>query len=354
LRLARLAAIFILLFLMISKEEALLLYRKLLLARLSEEKIRELYPQNDIKTPVHLGIGGEAIPIGVCHCLPQGTKFFGTYRNHTLYLALSENTDVFFAELYGKVTGAGKGKAGSMHLTDPEHGLVATSAVVGTTIPVAVGAALANQYHETQNPSSFAKASADRKSKIQNPKWVVAFFGDGAMEEGAFWESLNFACLRRLRILFVCEDNGLAIHSPADDRRGFRSVLEATRGFDCHGASAEGADLSLVIQQTREMMEQMSKTPKPGFLHFTYFRFLEHVGPNEDFDAGYRKGLTTEERAKADPVAVFASHLPSLGCSHAELKAIESEVKSQIDRSVKKAQTDPFPSASELYTDVMI
>ena len=320
---------------MISKEEALILYRKLLLARLSEEKIRELYPQNDIKTPVHLGIGGEAIPIGICHCLPKETKYFGTYRNHTLYLATSGNTDAFFAELYGKATGAGKGKAGSMHLTDPEHGLIATSAVVATTIPVAVGAALANQYK-------------------QSDEWVVAFFGDGAMEEGAFWESLNFACLRRLRVLFICEDNGLAIHAPSADRRGFRSVLEATKGFDCHAASAEGHDLITVIQQTREMMAQMSKTPKPGFLHFTYFRFLEHVGPNEDFDAEYRKRPTPEERAKADPVAVFASQLLALGCSAAEMKVFESEIKNQIDRSVQKAKTDPFPAASELHTDVMI
>jgi len=319
---------------MTPKKEALLLYRKLLLARLCEEKIQELYPQNDIKTPVHLGIGGEAIPVGVCHCLPKGTSHFGTYRNHTLYLTVSENTDAFFAELYGKATGAGKGKAGSMHLTDPEHGLMATSAVVATTIPVAVGAALAHQY---------------RRSK----KWVAVFFGDGAMEEGAFWESLNFACLHRLRILFVCEDNGLAIHTSAADRRGFRSVPDAAKAFHCHSASCDGTRLSLVIQHTRKIMAQMSKTTKPALLHFTYFRFLEHVGPNEDFNAGYRKRPTPKELAKADPVLSFATQLPSLGCSAAEMKAVETGVREQINRSVQKAQTDPFPSASELHTNVM-
>ena len=131
---------------MMRKDEALSLYRKLILARRAEEKIREEYFNDDMKTPVHLGIGQEAIPVGVCHCLAAGTKTFGTYRNHALYLAITGDTDGFFAELYGKATGPAKGKAGSMHLSAPELGLMATSAVVGSTIPLAVGAALANTY----------------------------------------------------------------------------------------------------------------------------------------------------------------------------------------------------------------
>src|SRR3989344_1652857 len=123
----------------LSKEESLALYRKLILTRLAEEKIREEYFKDEMKTPVHLGVGGEAIPVGVCHCLPAGSKTFGTYRNHSLYLAMTGETDGFFVEMYGKVTGVAKGKAGSMHLSAPEGNLVSTSTVVGTTIPVAVG-----------------------------------------------------------------------------------------------------------------------------------------------------------------------------------------------------------------------
>src|SRR3989338_5288085 len=190
----------------LSKEESLALYRKLILTRLAEEKIREEYFKDEMKTPVHLGIGGEAIPVGVCHCLPPRSKTFGTYRNHSLYLAMTEDTDGFFGELYGKVNGPGKGKAGSMHLSFPERDFIATSAVVGTTIPVAVGAALANAYRKSNDVVTF-------------------FFGDGAVEEGVFWESLNFACLKNLRVLFVCEDNGLAIHTPAKERQGFQSIL---------------------------------------------------------------------------------------------------------------------------------
>lgn len=320
---------------MIEKQEMLSLYRKLVLARRAEEKIREEYFNDEMKTPVHLGIGGEAIPVGVCHCLPEGTKTFGTYRNHALYLTVTDDTDGFFAELYGKATGPGKGKAGSMHLSAPDRGLMATSAVVGTPIPLAVGAAMANAY---------------RKS----PDVVAVFFGDGAVEEGVFWESLNFACLRHLSVLFVCEDNGLAIHTHATDRRGFRSVPEAVRAFDCHAGSGDGSDLIGVINSTRRVLQLMSEQPKPAFLYFTYLRFLEHVGPREDFDAGYRQRPAPEELGRVDPVLRFETEASRGGCSVRELSAIKAAVDEQISRSVQAARKAPFPSPSELYTDVLI
>lgn len=287
-----------------------------------------------MKAPVHLGIGGEAIAVGVCHCLPEGAKTFGTYRNHGLYLTVTEDTDGFFAELYGKASGPGKGKAGSMHLSAPERGLMATSAVVGTTIPLSVGAALANAY---------------RKS----PDVVVAFFGDGALEEGVFWESLNLACLRRLPILFVCEDNGLAIHASSAERQGFQSVQEAVRGFKCHVAGDDGSDLIGVLRSTQEMLQRMAEDQKPGFLHFTYFRFLEHVGPREDFDAGYRSRPTLEEIERLDPVLRFQQVLSRYGFSTQELAAIRTEIDKQISRSVRAAQLADFPSPAELCTDVL-
>lgn len=319
---------------MIKKEEALSLYRKLILARRAEEKIREEYFNDEMKTPVHLGIGEEAIPVGICHCLPEGTKIFGTYRNHALYLALTEDTDGFFAELYGKGSGPGKGKAGSMHLSAPERGLMATSAVVGTTIPLAVGAALANAYRNSLDV-------------------VAVFFGDGAVEEGVFWESLNFSCLHRLRILFVCEDNGLAIHTSSAERQGFRSIPEAIRGFDCYVASGDGSNLLGVVTLTRQMLDLMSEQPKPVFLHFTYLRFLEHVGPREDFDVGYRRRPTPDELERLDPVLRFEKGLYQDGFSDRDLAAIRTAVDEQINRSVRAAQQAPFPSPSELYTDVL-
>ncbi len=317
----------------LSGEELRSLYRAILLARGAENKIREEYSKDEMKTPVHLGIGQEAISVGVCHALPKGTRVFGTYRNHALYLAMTGDTDGFFAELYGKASGPGKGKAGSMHLALPEKGLVATSAVVGTTVPVAVGAALAVQY---------------RKSG----EMAAVFFGDGAMEEGAFWESVNFACLRRLNILFVCEDNGLAIHTPGSSRQGFRSIPEALIGFKCHVATGDGSDLEGVVEMTRKMLQRMEQEPGPGFLHLTCFRFLEHVGPREDFEAGYRSRPSPEEGQRRDPVARFEKRLAGDPSIQEELAAIRAEVERQLSRSVELAKRSPFAPPAELYTDL--
>ena len=317
----------------LARSEAVGLYRQLLLVRQAEEAIRAEYDKNEMKTPVHLGIGAEAISVGVCHCLPPKTQTFGTYRNHAMYLTMTGDLTGFFGELYGRVTGPGKGKAGSMHLSKPDRGLIATSAVVGTTIPVAVGAALANAYRGSDD-------------------LVAVFFGDGAVEEGVFWESLNFACLRRLRILFVCEDNGLAIHTPASERQGFRSIAEAVQGFHCYVRSGAGHDLLQVIRFTRDLLTEMAEDPKPGLLHLTYVRFLEHVGHREDFDAGYRRALTAEERERLDPVRVFEQYLRARECTPLELTAIQQGIEAQVRESLVEAQRAPFPAPEELGTDV--
>ncbi|MDP2599820.1 MAG: thiamine pyrophosphate-dependent dehydrogenase E1 component subunit alpha [Deltaproteobacteria bacterium] len=319
----------------LTKEESLGLYRKLVLARFCEEKICQEYFKDEMKTPVHLGIGGEGIPIGVHHCLPPSTKAFGTYRNHSLYLAMTEDTDGFFGELYGKRNGPAKGKAGSMHLSLPEKNFVATSAVVGTTVPLALGAAFANTYRGSDDV-------------------VTVFFGDGAVEEGAFWESINFAALRRLKILFVCEDNGLAIHTHARQRRGFKSLLNIVEAFDFYKGSGDGSDLTEVIRVTRQVTRQMQDKPGPALLNFTYHRFLEHVGPREDFDAGYRQKPEPEDIKRLDPVLRFEEELKESGLQAQALEAIRCEVQEKIDRSVKTAQQAPFPPPEELFADVLI
>jgi TPP-dependent pyruvate/acetoin dehydrogenase alpha subunit len=222
-----------------------------------------------------------------------------------------------------------------MHLCAPAQGLVATSAVVATTIPLAVGAALAHAYRNERQP-------------------VAVFFGDGAMEEGVFWESLNFACHRSLNILFVCEDNGLAIHASASERRGFSSISDVTRGFRCRVGSADGTDLVAVIEATNRLRTEMGSTKQPGFLHLRYFRFLEHVGINEDFSAGYRQAPSEDERNVLDPLIRFSSHLDTLGCTAFERRSIETQVEVQIQRSLSLAKEGLFPDAAALYEDVWV
>lgn len=308
------------------------LYRKMALARRAEESIQREYFHDEMKTPVHLGIGAEAIAVGVLHALPEKTPIYGTYRNHNLYLSLGGDTDGFFGELYGKATGAAKGKAGSMHLSAPEQGLILTSAVVSTSIPVAVGAAFARRYRGENGP-------------------VAAFFGDGAIEEGVFWESLNFAALHKLNIIFVCEDNDLAIHTFKKDRQALRSIEEAMRSFGCRYSRADGRDVEAVLSLTRSTLADMQTEPGPAFLHFDYFRFLQHVGPLADFDAGYRQepALLSEHH---DPLSLYREKLVMAGVKEEALSRIELAVDRQIEASIRMAQNAPFPAAEELVLDV--
>jgi TPP-dependent pyruvate/acetoin dehydrogenase alpha subunit len=308
------------------------LYSRVLLVRLCEQQIMKEYFQDEMKTPVHLGIGGEAIATGVHFACPKDTQYFGTYRNHALYLACSGDTDGFFGEMYGKINGCGKGKAGSMHMSIPESGLIATSAVVGTTIPVAAGAALTAQY-------------------TNSGKMVVCIFGDGAVEEGVFFETLNFASLKKLPILFVCEDNELAIHSLRHERKGFEFFSEVAKTFNLEYGEGDGSMATDVVSKTSDIVARMKKSNKPGFLHFNYFRFLEHVGPLEDFDKGYRE-KPSDMIEKWDPVPKLLKDCVAAGVKADRLAKIEADILGRIAASVAKAKAASFPPPRELFADV--
>ena len=302
----------------LSTNELEALYGRVLLVRLSEQQISKEYFQDEMKTPVHLGIGAEAITAGVHLGCPKDTQYFGTYRNHALYLNCSNDTDGFFGEMYGKENGCGKGKAGSMHMASPETGLIVTSAVVATTIPVAAGAALTMQYNGVD-------------------KIAVCMFGDGAVEEGVFFETLNFASLRKLPILFVCEDNELAIHSLRHDRKGFKFFSEIAKTFDLEFAEGDGTNAVEVYTKTRDLVSRMNSSKKPGFATFNWFRFLEHVGPLEDFDKGYRT-KPADMVEKWDPVPKIKAACLEGGVSADRLKTIENEILGKIEKSVAKAK----------------
>lgn len=319
---------------MLNKESAFAIYRDIWLIRQAEEKIRQEYRSDAMKTPVHLHIGAEAICAGVLHALPRGIKVFGTYRNHGLYLPLTQDPDSFFAELYGRAAGCAQGKAGSMHLTAPEKGLFLTSAVVATTIPVAVGAAFAHAYRGETDP-------------------VAVFFGDGAMEEGAFYESINFACLHKLRIFFICEDNGLAIHTPVSSRQGYKSIPDVAAAFNCYHASAEGHEPERVYDKTLELFEKMKKDPKPCFLHFSYFRYLEHVGISEDFAAGYRPKPSPADMERMDPVPAAERMALKYGVTPEALESARREIDARLTEAVKKAQQAAFPDETQFSHGVL-
>jgi TPP-dependent pyruvate/acetoin dehydrogenase alpha subunit len=309
------------------------LYRKMVLIRKTEEAICLHYSEDEMKTPVHLSLGEEAIAAGVIHALAPEDQIFGTYRSHGIYLARTSETDKFFAELYGKATGLLKGKAGSMHLSAPEYGLMGTSAIVSGIIPVAVGAAYA------------AKASGSGRI-------VAAFFGDGATEEGVFWESVNAACLMKLPLLFVCEDNELAVFTRKVHRRGFESLPAILEHFRCVVFSDSTTDVELIYHLTLEAIESIKTKRQPCFLNLSYYRYLEHVGVQEDFHCGYRSKNEFENWLKVDPLKRQREKLLKMGCREEELQKLEGAIGHQVARSIELAKQAPFADDEELYRQV--
>ncbi len=303
------------------------------LIRIAEEAIINAYPDDEMKTPMHMSMGEEAIVCGVVAALGANSQTFGTYRSHALYLAVTGDTDGFFAELYGKASGAVEGKGGSMHLTAPEKGLLATSAVVASTIPVAVGAAYANKIKK-------------------NKKVVAVFFGDGAIDEGVFWESINFACLLKLPVLFVLEDNGFAVHTSDVKRHGYKSIDKIVKNFNCEVISSNTTDVEKIYQITKSALKNIKNNSKPVFLHLKYYRYLEHVGVNEDFSAGYRPKKDFKAWYKLDPLVMQRRRLLKIGIGEKNIKIIEETIKKQVETSILKAKKSSFPSKQELYKDV--
>src|SRR5258706_8131423 len=253
------------------------LYRSLYRIRRVEEEIARVYPSDKIKSPVHLSIGQEGVAVGVCEALEGNDVVFGSYRGHAMYLAKGGGLKRMIAELYGKVEGCARGKGGSMHLVDVARGVMGTSAVVATTIPNALGYAYALKLR--------------KESRV-----VVSFHGDGATEEGVFGESLNFAALKRLPILFVCENNRYAIHTHQKQRQ---AVLDICARVRAHGVVAETVEDGDVFR-IREAAAAAAAALRAGdggprFIECMTSRWVEHVGPGEDFGLGFR------DRDEVDP-----------------------------------------------------
>ena len=304
-------------------------YSALYRIRRTEEEIARIYPTDKIKSPVHLSIGQEAVSVGVCGALQPRDVVFGTYRSHALYLAKGGDLKKMIAELYGKATGCAKGKGGSMHLIDADAGIMGTSAILGTTIPLAVGYAYA--------------LKLDGKDSV-----VASFFGEGAVEEGVFHESLNFAALKSVPILFICENNGYAVHSHQLKRQPIRNICERASAYGIRSEQIDGNDVFNIYERVKRASSEIRNGRQgPGFFECITYRWMEHVGPNEDFDAGYRSRSEAEPWFESDPLKTIGA-----GLNPARREKIEAYVEAEINEAFKFAEHSPFPDAGELYTDV--
>ncbi len=299
------------------------LIRQTLLIRRIEERVIELYPSDKIQSPVHLSIGQEPVAVGLCEAMTPQDILFTTYRGHAYYIAKGGKLPELMAELYGRSGGVSGGKAGSMHLAAPEVGMMGSSAVVASTIPHGVGAALA------------AKLRGEKQA-------VITIFGDGATEEGVYHESLNFAVLHKVPVLFVCENNALAVHTSLAERQAF-DIESHAKAYGINTTVIEdGNDLIKIGDVTAKLLASLRAGGGPEWLMIKTYRYKEHVGPGDDFDAGYRQRADMEPWWKSDPLNRYADIV----------KGMEADVKAEIDRAVAFAEASAPPAPEQLLTDV--
>ena len=308
-------------------------YATMRLIRVAEERIGELVEANEVRCPCHLYIGQEAIAVGVCSALGFGDTVWGTHRSHGHYLAQGGSLNGLMAEVFGKVDGCAKGRGGSQHLFAREQGILGTVPIVAATIPIAVGAALA--------------------SKLRGDEAVsVAFFGDGATEEGHFHESVNLAALQRLPVLFVCENNFYASHLHLSQRRPADNLDKIATLYDMPGLRLDGNDVEAVHEAASAAVGRARAGEGPTLLECRTFRWRGHVGPGWDMDVGVLRRGELEEWLPKCPIARAKNRLLELGTSEKDLSALDESARLAVADAEAFARQSPLPDESELLDHV--
>lgn len=300
-------------------------YRQMLRIRLVEEEIARRYEDQEMRCPVHLCIGQEAVAVGVCTHLSSADMVMSAHRGHGHYLAQGGDLRGFIAELYGKATGCARGIGGSMHLIDLAAGFLGTVPIVGSTIPIAVGTAFG------------AVMRGD-------PRLSIVFLGEGATEEGVFHESVNFAVLKNLPVVFVCENNLYSVYSPMSVRQPeHRRVTDVARGLGVPSVQGDGNNVEEVSKLAGHAISEVRNGSGPQFLEFATYRWREHCGPYYDNDLGYRSPQEFEQWKKLCPIERLQSNLRQ-GVLTAEVEeAIRRDINAEIKDAFDFAEESPFP-----------
>lgn len=296
--------------------------------RRTEQVIAEIYSSDKIKSPVHLSIGQEAVAVAACEAMEPGDYVANSYRGHATYLAKGGDLPAMWMELYGKKGGCADGKAGSMHLVDIANGVIGTTAVVATMIPIAAG---------------YAEALKMQK----RPQVVVCFMGDGATEEGCFQETLNYASLKKLPILFLCENNRLAIHTPLEKRWATERLCERVETFGIPATKTTDRDVLALNDLIAEHIQAVRDGSGPAFIECATYRWLEHVGPGDDHHEVYRDQTAYETAKATDPLETLGKSL-----ADADRQAIDQKVEKELQSALQQAENAEFPEEKELFTHV--
>ena len=298
-------------------------YRKI---RRTEEKIVEIYDTDKIKSPVHLSIGQESIAVGCSLATSKDDAIFSNYRGHAHFIAHDGNYKAFWCELFGKSGGLSSGKAGSMHLGDLNANFMFTSAIVASSVSEAVGYALAI------------------KMKNYN-KNVICYHGDGAMDQGVYWESINFATLKKLPILFICENNKYAIYSHQKDRMTNENSIQRVKSFGVKARKVKNQTLS-IYTEVKNALDKIKKRNEVWYLEIPTTRIKDHVGIENDSYLKYRNPKIIDEAIKKDDLKNLRKKVknPNL---------IDIRIEQEINQAIDFAENDKFPNKKDLFKNVL-
>ncbi len=310
------------------------IYRRMLTIRKVEEAVADNYSKQQMRCPIHLSIGQEAVPAVLSAMMTHQDRVYSSHRCHAHYLAKGGNIEKMIAELHGKATGCAKGKGGSMHLVDASVGMMGSSALVAGSIPLAVGSALAIQRAGKKDLS-------------------VAYFGDGGSEEGIFYECLNFAALKKLPVIFACENNLYATYSHQSARQSVTDISKRGAGFGVPSERVDGYDLKAVIDSCTTAVERARSGQGPTLLEFMTCRWRDHVGPDHDYAVGYRTEKEVAEWMDRCPLKLLEAELLKSGeLTSADKLQTENLIKTEIETAFHRASQSPQPFTPETFDDI--
>ena len=308
----------------------LALFRSMLRIRRVEEEIARRYSEQEMRCPTHLCIGQEAVSAGVSAHLRVDDLVYSGHRSHGHYLAKGGDLRAMIAELYLRETGCAHGRGGSQHLIDLAAGFVASAPILAGTIPIATGGAW-----------GLKRAGGDQIA--------VVYFGDGAFEEGSCHEAMNFAVLRQLPIVFVCENNRYSVHAKLNVRQPMRPMTDIAKAHGMLAINANGNDVEEVWVVAGQAVQHARSGNGPVFIEFATDRWMEHCGPNTDYDLGYRAMAEIERAHAACPIAAIEKTMIENGLYTSEMREIDvAKIQAEIESAFDFARASPFPSAADL------
>ena len=304
---------------------------KMLLIRETDFEISKRYNQNQMRCPTHLSVGQECVPSVVGTFTTNSDLCVGTHRSHAHYLGKGGSLKKFISELHGKSTGCSKGRGGSMHLIDLNVGFVASTSIVSNTIPVGVGLSLS--------------------SKILGKKQItIIYLGDASVEEGVFFESLNFAIVKKTPTIFICENNFYSVYSPLSVRQPInRKIYKMVRGCQIKSYKANGNSFKNVISTFLKAKKIVEEKNEPVFLEFQTYRWFEHCGPNLDDHLNYRNKKEIMFWKNNDPIEILQNFLIKKGwISHNSILRIKNSITKKINVAFQYAKQSSFPKSKDL------